>query len=352
MSQPIIAQPKPCLQTLKAGRAYYWCSCGRSRRQPWCDGSHAGTGFSPVEFQAPADGEEALLCGCKHTKTPPYCDGAHTNLPGGSPLDDAHSPANLAVPLVTPGAGGRTELNGQCYVISPDRAAWTERGELRLCRLVDGELGSQYQTQWLFETRGTMGEAASFGDRHAILFIGSGAGTVTISGRRFEVRATDGIYIRPFEAFALGAQTGSALRAYVLACPLATVQWHTQMPVNFDAGFPQRVVGVDTAQRTAMGPRYFQILVDKKVGSTVITQFIGHIPKSKAASHRHLYEEAIIVLKGEGCMWTEDRKANVRAGDVIFLPRKQIHSLQSTSDDGLDVVGVIYPGDNPSINYY
>jgi len=101
-----------------------------------------------------------------------------------------------------------------------------------------------------------------------------------------------------------------------------------------------------------MGPRYFQVLVDKRVGSKVITQFIGHIPQSKAAPHRHLYEEAIIVLSGEGCMWTEDCKAPVGAGDVIFLPRKQLHSLEATSEGGMDVVGVICPGDNPSINYY
>jgi mannose-6-phosphate isomerase-like protein (cupin superfamily) len=51
-------------------------------------------------------------------------------------------------------------------------------------------------------------------------------------------------------------------------------------------------------------------------------------------------------------MWTEDRKVEVKAGDVIFLPRKQIHSLEATSAEGIDVVGVICPGDNPSINYY
>jgi quercetin dioxygenase-like cupin family protein len=92
--------------------------------------------------------------------------------------------------------------------------------------------------------------------------------------------------------------------------------------------------------------------VDKRIGSNVITQFIGHIPRSKAAPHRHLYEEAIIVLSGEGYMWTEDKKARVAAGDVIFLPRKQLHSLEATSADGIDVVGVICPGNNPSINYY
>jgi quercetin dioxygenase-like cupin family protein len=101
-----------------------------------------------------------------------------------------------------------------------------------------------------------------------------------------------------------------------------------------------------------MGSRYFQMLVDLRIGSRTITQFIGHIPRSKAAPHRHLYEEAIIVLAGEGCLWTEQRKARVQAGEAIFLPRKQLHSLEATAPEGMFVVGVICPGDNPSIAYY
>jgi quercetin dioxygenase-like cupin family protein len=185
-----------------------------------------------------------------------------------------------------------------------------------------------------------------------ILFIGAGKGTVTISGKSFSVQTTDGIYVRPSEGLQIEADAGEMLRVFVLACPLGEIEWLDQMPDNFDSAHEQRVVSVDAEQRTEMGPRYFQILVDKSIGSRVITQFIGHIPPSKAAPHRHLYEEAIIILSGEGCMWTEDRKATVAAGDVIFLPRKQLHSLEATSAGGMDVVGVICPGDNPSINYY
>jgi quercetin dioxygenase-like cupin family protein len=139
---------------------------------------------------------------------------------------------------------------------------------------------------------------------------------------------------------------------FVTVSPAGEIEWiDDEMPGGFDATFPKRVVPVDVEQRTAMGPRYFQCLVDKTIGSNVITQFIGHIPQSKAAPHRHLYEESLIILSGEGCLWTENRKTLVRAGDVIFLPRKQEHSLQSLSASGMNVVGVICPGDNPSINY-
>ena len=120
---------------------------------------------------------------------------------------------------------------------------------------------------------------------------------------------------------------------------------------NFDDEYPVRTVGIDPDLRQAMADRFFQVLVDKNIGSTMVTQFIGEVPFSKAAPHRHLYEESLIILRGEGYMWTEQGKARVACGDVIFLPAKQEHSLQCTDVGGMLLAGVIYPGDNPSINY-
>jgi mannose-6-phosphate isomerase-like protein (cupin superfamily)/CDGSH-type Zn-finger protein len=352
MNTPVVARPKPCLVTCKAGRTYFWCACGRSKKQPFCDGSHKGTRFEPVQIKAGAQDEELLLCGCKQTRTPPFCDGSHTNVPGGSPLDDPLSPANRSIPAVTERDGARAPLNGSCYVFSPELAAMQTRGSLQYCYMASPEMGSQYQTQLLMTVTGEPSPVMSVGHCDVILFIGGGAGTVTISGQQFPVKFTDGLYVRPSEAIQLTPAAGETLKVFVLACPSGEISWLVDMPANFDTEWPERVVSVDPAQQTAMGPRYFQLLVDKRIGSKIITQFIGHIPQSKAAPHRHLYEEAIIVLSGEGFMWTEDRKARVKAGDVIFQPCKQLHSLEATSAEGIDVVGVICPGDNPSINYY
>ena len=350
MAEPVVARPKPCLVTLKGGRKYFWCSCGRSAAQPFCDGSHKGSGFEPRAYSAPQD-EEVLLCGCKHTMRAPFCDGAHTNLPGGSPLDDPESPDNRKIALAAK-VGSRVQLNGGCYVISPSLTEKTRRGHLTYSYLVTAQLGARYQTQIRFEVHGGPSPVMSLGERDVILFVLAGRGKVGISGREFYVEACEGIYIRPHEAMQLTPYDAQSLEVFALACPLGELAWHEEMPRNFDARYAQRVVSVDAAERTAMGPRYYQILVDKRIGSNVITQFIGHIPPSKAAPHRHLYEEAIIVLSGEGCMWTEDLKARVTAGDVIFLPRKQLHSLEATAAEGMFVVGVICPGDNPSIAYY
>lgn len=70
---------EPALLALSGGQSYLWCSCGLSRRQPFCDGSHAGTGLRPLRF-TPARNQIFWLCNCKYTRTPPYCDAAHNRL--------------------------------------------------------------------------------------------------------------------------------------------------------------------------------------------------------------------------------------------------------------------------------
>jgi len=80
MSHPVVAGEFPKDIELKKGEEYHWCSCGRSKNQPFCDGSHRKTGFTPLAFKAESS-EKAFLCMCKHTKNPPYCDGSHKSLP-------------------------------------------------------------------------------------------------------------------------------------------------------------------------------------------------------------------------------------------------------------------------------
>lgn len=60
-----------------AGRVYWWCACGKSRQQPFCDGSHKGTEFTPARYEASETGAKRF-CACKRTQTPPFCDGSHT----------------------------------------------------------------------------------------------------------------------------------------------------------------------------------------------------------------------------------------------------------------------------------
>jgi CDGSH-type Zn-finger protein len=76
---PVIAQRGPYEVELEGGKTYLWCACGRSQTQPFCDGSHAGTGLTPVRFEATSTGT-VFLCGCKQTGDRPFCDGTHDTL--------------------------------------------------------------------------------------------------------------------------------------------------------------------------------------------------------------------------------------------------------------------------------
>jgi CDGSH-type Zn-finger protein len=79
MDKPLVAQSIPYFVDVDEGRSYKWCACGRSANQPFCDGSHAGTGIEPVSYIAETT-RRVLFCGCKATKRRPICDGSHNSL--------------------------------------------------------------------------------------------------------------------------------------------------------------------------------------------------------------------------------------------------------------------------------
>ncbi len=79
MTEAHIADRQPKAETLQADKNYFWCACGKSAKQPFCDGSHRETGFLPKKFTPEKDGT-AYLCMCKQTANPPYCDGSHKSL--------------------------------------------------------------------------------------------------------------------------------------------------------------------------------------------------------------------------------------------------------------------------------
>ena len=79
MTEPVIANKAPIAVDVEAGKSYFWCACGRSKKQPFCDGSHESTGFQPVKWTADASGRK-FFCACKRTSGQPLCDGTHNSL--------------------------------------------------------------------------------------------------------------------------------------------------------------------------------------------------------------------------------------------------------------------------------
>lgn len=353
MSAPEIAGRKPHLVTLaRAGERVFWCACGRSKNQPFCDGSHKDTPFRPVAHVARRDGEEVLLCACKRTQNPPFCDGSHNALSATyaeAPEDDVEAAADFTP---TPrGPDGRAILDGGAFVLHPDAIAPTEHHGWRVREVIGAAAGARNLSQYLVEARSDAPPAAVSGSE-TVLFVVDGAGTVRIVDRTFEVSRESAVVVRPGEAFSLESAAGCVLRVLATICP-RTAGWRLAKggAGPFDAAFGERVAHPNPAARTAMADRFYQVIADARTGAAQTTQFIGEIPLSRAEMHRHLYEEAIVILSGEGWLWTQGAKAAVAPGDIIFLPMKQPHALECLSPEGMRLAGAFYPAGSPAINY-
>jgi mannose-6-phosphate isomerase-like protein (cupin superfamily)/CDGSH-type Zn-finger protein len=353
MSEPIIARRKPCLETVQAGKKYFWCSCGRSAKQPFCDGSHKGTEFSPVAFVAQADGE-VLFCACKHTRTQPVCDGSHNNLAEKYEEAKADAP-NAPVVQYETAAGGalKAQLDNDCYVVRVPPEAMQRKGNMAIYPVISGRDNARFLSQFSAIINQGTSPVLRFPGSDTVLFVLSGRASIRIADRQFAVGPESGVCVKVGEAFSVSndhAEEPVLLNLSV--CPECTdPEWLDEMPMVFDEAYAGRIAEVDQAKANRMADRFFQVLVDDKSHGTDVTQFIGQIPKSRAAHHRHLYEETITILSGEGFMWTDGSKAPVQPGDTIFLPLKQAHSLECTTEGGMRLVGVFYPSGSPAVNY-
>ena len=350
--EPVIAKYKPYYAELEKGKRYFWCACGRSKNQPYCDGSHKGTGMVPLPYRAQADGEEVLFCGCKHTAGAPFCDGSHNNLLEKYETDDPLSPENQAIPVAEEASPGRVGLDGSCQVRRVGQLPGEGRGAVEVRKLIGPEDGALHQSQFHLTLPSGHSQAMEFPQRQVLLFVAGDSGELTIGSRTYPLSRRTGAFVRPGETFALSAPPHRPLGVYASVFPHSGgPEWRQNANGYFDDGYPDRTVAMDRDKATPMADRFFQVLINKNQGFESGAQFIGEIPRSKAVAHRHLYEETLIVVSGEGCLWTDKVKTPVGPGDVIFLPRKQRHSLECTNPEGMLVAGVIYPGDNPSINY-
>ena len=79
INESIVAQKGPYTIEVKEGKTYYWCQCGKSNKQPFCDGSHKDTIFNPIPYKA-KENKKVYFCGCKKTSNQPFCDGTHNKL--------------------------------------------------------------------------------------------------------------------------------------------------------------------------------------------------------------------------------------------------------------------------------
>lgn len=241
-------------------------------------------------------------------------------------------------------------LQGRCFVIPEVGLARTPPGllppgEPLICRA----RGASHLSQAFAVVPESMPEPLCFPGGETVIFVVAGTGAVEIAGCRFELPEQAGAYVAPGEAFRLYAGATAPLKILITVCPERAPQAGTGN--TFDQRFPERVSLPARGRREHTGERWFQLGIGPRHGSTQVTQFLGHIPPSKAPEHFHLYEEALYVVSGEGRLWVGAQSAPVGPGTVAFLPVNQRHCLECTSADGMTVHGVFYPAGSPAVAY-
>ncbi|GAB4195131.1 MAG: hypothetical protein Tsb002_27360 [Wenzhouxiangellaceae bacterium] len=347
MTEARVAGDKPQLVAVERGSYYYWCACGRSQRQPFCDGSHHDTPLKPLVWQAPQD-DQVLFCTCKQTRTPPLCDGSHNRLSEKYGVGAAAPEAQNVERLRIDDELEMATLDGGCYVI---RSTAADTATTLLQPLINHEFGATHLDQYLGVVRGTS-PCWQVSGAEAAVFVLDGEGEIEIDGQSQRITAHSAVLLRVGERFRLRASAVEPLRFNLTVCPGgATVAEADDVTTMEAVTAPHRVEHADPAQREAMADRYFQVLIDDQRQGSQITLFIGHIPQSRAAHHRHLYEETLTVLSGHGFMWTDERKTPIAAGDTIYLPARQAHSVECSNSQGMLLVGAFYPSMSPAINY-
>jgi mannose-6-phosphate isomerase-like protein (cupin superfamily) len=245
-------------------------------------------------------------------------------------------------------------LEGGCRVTGLREGVAEEHGPLRVFRHVDRTTGATAISLRVLELAPGRSPVLANASCDEVLFVIEGQGHVLLDGTAHAVAPETGIYLRPGVTLTLDNPGPTTLTMISSRCPDPgpDVVAEPVGPLTYAprAGRPAVVHLADLApEKTA--DRWYRVLIDDKLGSAQVTQFVGGIPPGRAPDHFHEYEEVLCVLQGQGRMWAGTSKTAVGPGSCIFLPRKQVHCMENTGQGELRLLGVFYPAGSPAVSY-
>lgn len=184
-----------------------------------------------------------------------------------------------------------------------------------------------------------------------VLFVIEGHGIARSGQRSFSLAPETGLFLPPGTSWVLAAGPDTPLVLASSRCPdpegAAAPESLTDLPL----GHPRPLALLAQRKRERTVHRWYCTLLDQEVGSRQVTQFVGSIPPGRGPDHWHHYEEVLIVLRGQGVLWSGEGQAPIAGGSCIFLPKGQVHCLENTGQGELRVLGVFFPAGDPSVRY-
>ena len=175
-----------------------------------------------------------------------------------------------------------------------------------------------------------------------VLYVLEGSCTVVIDGNAYQVGPETGVYVRPGQSLSVENPGPDVVRIVSSQSPAEPASAREQTPP---------IVKLSDRRALPTADRWYRVLVDEEVGSEQVTQFVGSIPPGRAPDHFHEYEEVLFILRGEGRMWAGEDNTPIGPGSCIYLPRRQVHCVESTGTRELRLLGVFYPAGSPAVRY-
>jgi mannose-6-phosphate isomerase-like protein (cupin superfamily) len=241
-------------------------------------------------------------------------------------------------------------LAGGCAVVPRDPEDRTE-GTRRFRVPISSEIGANeiVQTISLYD----LGRAPSRRNPFAeeVLYVVKGFGACQIDDFAYPLRPGTAVYIPPGSIYQVLNTQEDPMEVVGVACPEErVVQIDLPMPALSSSTPPGRTI-LKQLEPVSPSQRNFKVLADRDQGCKRVTQFLGVIPPGPGSMHRHLHEEVIYILEGEGRVVTSDREAKFSSGASIYLPRGVSHSLENDGTANIRMLGVFYPAEPPANHY-
>lgn len=243
-------------------------------------------------------------------------------------------------------------LDGQCRVVDLKEGSPLEHGGLKVWHQIGRANGAQAISLRVLEFGTGPSPIFAPADCDDVLYVFEGSATVFLDGRPVAVKPDTGIYLRAGSHFSVLNPGPQPLMLISSQCPEPKdeITFAETKALQTGDGLPP-TVHLWEWEAKPTSDRWYRVLVDEKMESKQVTQFVGAIPPGHAPDHFHHYEEVLCILSGEGRMWAGESSTLIRRGSCVFLPRKQVHCVENTGSEELRLLGVFYPAGSPAARF-
>jgi mannose-6-phosphate isomerase-like protein (cupin superfamily) len=242
-------------------------------------------------------------------------------------------------------------LEGGCRVGELREGMPDERGALRVFRHVDRRMGATAISLRALEVAAGRASALRNAACDEVLYVLEGRGRVRLDEFTREVAPDTAIYLRPGATLEIESSGEGSLVLVSSRCPDPGDDDGAEVPGRPVASGTCPVVTLADRASETTADRWYRVLLDERVGSREVTQFVGGIPPGRAPDHFHEYEEVLCILSGTGRMWAGRSHTPIGPGSCVFLPRRQVHCVENTGESELRLLGVFYPAGSPAVRY-